>query len=150
MASKEGDIADELRVLLGPLHRALSREAEVAEPVASLTRAQAEILRALAEGGAQTVTQLAARLALARPTVSNLVKVLVDKSMVTRELSQKDARSTLLKISPDAQTMVEDAGRDRLQALQQALGELDVEELQVLDDSLPVFRRLLSVLQSEN
>lgn len=147
MTSRQYATAEELRKLLGPLHRALSKRAKVEVPIPSLTRAQAEVLRTLAEEGPLTSTQIGERLALARPTVSNLIKALEQQDMVIREPLPEDARSSLLDAAPQAKENVQELGRARLQVLQDAVEQLDHAERQALSDALPVLRRLLRFLQ---
>lgn len=147
MRNPDTRTAQDLRMLLGPLHRAVTRAAPAPEPVASFSPAQLELLRTVAEFGPLTTTQIAARLSLARSTVSNLVKTLTQAQMLTRELSQTDFRAALIDLSPEARRNLDSAGLGRLAVLQEAIDRLPEGEREILDSALPVLNRVLESLQ---
>lgn len=137
-------------MLLGPLRRAISRVAPDSEHIAALSEAQAELLRTVAEFGPLTTTQLAARMSLARPTVSNLVKTLTQMELLTRELSPDDFRAVLIDISATARQLLDDASLNRVAVLQRAIDRLPEKDRAILVSALPVLKQVLGSLQLES
>jgi len=146
----------ELRSLLAPLRRAVFRATPpgtvrvVAPDGAPLSEAQGELLRALSRTGPSTTTQLADRLHVARSTVSNLVKPLVEAGLVTRALSTADLRSALLDLSGPARAALVEADRGRSAVLQKAIDALDVTDRAALEAALPALARLLEQLRAQD
>lgn len=150
MPDSKGQTGRELRRLLGPLRRAVVRAAPVLEPDGALSGAQVELLRTVAHTGPLTTTELANRLHLARPTVSNLVKPLAHSGMLTRELSRTDLRAVIIDITPRARARIAatDASRDAV--LQHAIDQLTPSDRSTLDAALPVLARLLERIRADS
>lgn len=139
----------ELRKLLGPLRRAVTRAVPAPEHALALSEAQIELLRCLAHTSPQTTTELAARLHLARPTVSNLVKGLSRNGMVVRELSPVDARAVLIQLSARSRAELADADVHRDATLQRAIDDLDDDDRAAIERALPALARLLERLRED-
>lgn len=139
----------ELRRLLGPLRRAVSRAASASVGAPTLTEAQVELLRTVARFGPLTTTELAGRLHAARPTVSNLVKALARAGMLDREPSPTDSRAILIQISARARNVLAEADVNRAAFLQQAIEQLSDADRTILDAALPVLARLLEQLDEK-
>lgn len=133
----------ELRGLLGPLRRAVTRAASIGEQSPTLSEAQVELLHTVARFGPLTTTELAARLHAARPTVSNLVKTLAQAGLLERELSPLDSRSVLIRLSPKAGRVLSDADAERAAVLQRAIDRLSDADQSALAAALPALARLL-------
>ena len=147
MPTHETSTAHDLRLLLAPLHRAVARAGAPSSEVASFSPAQLELLRLVGDTGPTTTTQIAARLSLARPTVSNLVKNLTQADMLTRELSPTDYRSVLIDLSPSGRQRLEAASEQRLAVLQEAIDTLTDDQRANLVAALPALRHVLHHLQ---
>lgn len=92
---------------LGKIGLALRHKGWEAGAEQGLTPTQAQIL-ALVDQAPRRPSEIADRLALKRPTVSNSVAALVDKGLVEKRVDPEDARATLLHVTR--------AGRRRAQA----------------------------------
>jgi DNA-binding MarR family transcriptional regulator len=66
-----------------------------------LSPTQGEILAVLSTTGEMRTSQLARRLALSTPTVSISVRALVEKSLVEKAPDDRDARTSLLKLTAE-------------------------------------------------
>jgi DNA-binding MarR family transcriptional regulator len=117
------DHLDHEVLTLARLARLLERAcARACEP--PVTLAQYRLL-AMIDDGAHRASDLAGRLALAKPTVSATVDTLVERGFVSRATAPDDRRATRLSVTPDGQAALrstEAAMRDRLDDL---LGRVD-------------------------
>ncbi|HEY0186424.1 MAG TPA: MarR family transcriptional regulator [Cellulomonas sp.] len=148
MSQRRADTGRELRRLLGPLRRAVTRAVPAEEGTITLSEAQAELLRTVGRAGPLTTTALAARLHLARPTVSNLVTTLTQAGLLTREASAADLRAVLIEVTPLARQRIAAADDGRDAALQHALDGLDAADRAAIDAVLPALGRLLDRLRT--
>jgi len=139
----------ELRRLLGPLRRAVTRASAPPRSADRLSEAQVEVLRTLLHSGPTSTADLAARLRLARPTVSNLVTTLAQADLVRRELSATDARRVMLTISPEAERLLSAGEARRAAALQRAVDRLPAPDRATLEAALPVLAELLRLLTED-
>lgn len=104
--------------------RSIAQVARVVEAsLGGLTLSAYRILSLVAEGNERS-SQIAGRLALARPTISNAVDQLVDRGFLARAASPQDRRAVILTIT--------DAGR-------MAIAEADAAIAERLS---PIFKRL--------
>lgn len=115
----------------------------------SLSDAQIELLRALEADGQMTTTELATRLGIARSTVSNLVKGLASRGLISREMSDADYRSVLIGLSQQARVELTASDGARSAKLQQALEQLSDEERRAVALALPALEKLVPLLRSE-
>lgn len=95
-------ILDDLRRVVRTL-RESSREAEQRLGVSG---AQLFVLRCLAEGGPLSINQLAARTRTHQSTVSMVVKRLVERDYVKRDVSSEDARRIELRLTKRGQALL--------------------------------------------
>jgi DNA-binding MarR family transcriptional regulator len=84
------------KVGLAMKHQAWRQAAEE-----GLSPTQGEILAVLSTAGAMRTSQLARRLALSTPTVSISVRTLVEKNLVEKSPDDRDARTSLLRLTPE-------------------------------------------------
>jgi DNA-binding MarR family transcriptional regulator len=138
-----------LRRLLGPLRRAVARVVPTPEHAASLSDAQVELLRALEHGGPLTTTEVAARLQISRPTVSNLVKALHRQGMVSRELAPGDFRSTLISLSPEAREELARSDGERAMTFQRTIDRLPAADRAAISQAIPALEHLLALLRQD-
>ena len=91
MVDATDEMGESLMRLLPPLRRAIVQAVRAAEGLPELPEAQVLMLRTLETSGPVTPGQLADELHLARPTVSNLVRELVNNGLLDRNPSEQDA-----------------------------------------------------------
>lgn len=106
----------------------------------SLTHARA--LRVLAEEGPLPVNQLAARTETTGAAATQLVNGLADAGYVTRERPAQDKRSVVVALTSEGRRRHEEREQVLSDALDEALGHVDVAALDVATD---VLRRLVAI-----
>ncbi len=89
---------------------------------------------------------LAAHLNLARSTVSNLIKAMVDAGLVERSVSSDDLRGAALAASPKALRLLSDYDAASSKVLSDAFDELTEDSRRTLDAALPAFVALAAIL----
>lgn len=130
---------------LGPLRRTLLRRARTAADLPDLSEAQIELLRTLAAAGPLAPSELAARLRLARSTVSNLLRTLTADEFVQRR-DGADRRTVLVAVAPRATEALGryDAAAETLLGV--ALERLAPADRAALAVAAPVLARLTGAL----
>lgn len=91
----------EQRIATG-LHKlglAMKQQAWLRANEDGLSPTQAQILAALAAGGAQTGTELSRQLGVTLPTVSDSVRVLVEKALVAKKPDPRHPRASLIELT---------------------------------------------------
>lgn len=106
----------------------------------SLTHARA--LRVLAEEGPLPVNQLAARTETTGAAATQLVNGLADAGYVTRERPVQDKRSVVVALTLEGRRRHDEREQVLSDALDEALGHVDVAALDVATD---VLRRLVAI-----
>jgi DNA-binding MarR family transcriptional regulator len=92
--------------------------------------------------------QIAEALQLARPTVSNLIRVMTAHGLVRRWRSDTDGRVVLLSLSAGAEAMMESVQRRRAQAFARAVAELPDSTRDQLAAALPALGQLQRAMES--
>ena len=92
--------------------------------------------------------QIADALQLARPTVSNLIRVMTADGLVRRWRSDTDGRAVLLSLSPEAEAMMATVRRRRAAAFTRALAQLPDAAREQLAAALPALGQLQLSLES--
>ncbi|MDP4200139.1 MAG: MarR family transcriptional regulator [Bacteroidota bacterium] len=118
------DILNGFRVMV----HALQAGSRSSEEKHGITGAQLFVLEKLREARSLTVSELAARTHTHQSTVSVVVSKLVEKGLVARERSEKDARVQMLSITTRGREVLRrtpETVQDRLVA---AIGELTESE----------------------
>src|SRR5438309_1202003 len=105
----------ELVMYAARLVRVIGRAAAVDSPVAQ-TAVTLRLLSQLDELGPVSITELARADRTTQPTISNAVRALEDRGLVTRTANAQDARSSTLALT--------DAGRDELAAVRARHAEI--------------------------
>jgi DNA-binding MarR family transcriptional regulator len=137
-------VAAELRLVVGRLARKLRDHAP-----SGLTPTQLSALANIDEFGPLRLTALAAREAIAPPTASRAVDGLVGQGLVTREPDPEDARSTILRVSPQGDEFLAGWRQSRDALLASRLAALDPSDISRLAETLPLLRALLDSLTAE-
>ena len=88
---------------------------------ADLTLPQYRVL-GLLSGGDERATELAARLAVTKPTLTALIDGLVERGLVVRETSDGDRRAVRLSITPAGRAAASAAGASLRAVLDDVLG----------------------------
>jgi DNA-binding MarR family transcriptional regulator len=133
--------------LLSGLRRALRQRVGRVGDTAGLSDAQRELVRTVSRRPGIRVGEAAGELRLAANTVSTLVTSLCAAGWLIRETDPGDARSALLRLTPEAEARV-GAWRDRrLAALSAALAALPAPDRERIERALPALRRTLDLLE---
>ncbi|MBY4126832.1 MarR family transcriptional regulator [Rhodococcus fascians] len=138
--------AIELGRQLGPLRRALLRATREAAQLPDIPDSHIEVMRALVGEPSMSPGSLAAHLNLARSTVSNLIKAMVDAELVERSVSPDDMRAATLTASPRAIRLLAEYDAISSQVLSDALDELTPDSLRALSAASPILAELTSIL----
>ena len=111
-----------------------------------LPEAQVAALHTLRASSSMTPAELAERLGLARPTVSNLLRDLEAAGHVTRARSEVDRRSVILTITEQARDVQDAFHRGRGEVVTSAWAALDETDRTALAAAAPSLRRLADLL----
>jgi DNA-binding MarR family transcriptional regulator len=126
--------------------RAVSRATVAAiratQGLPSLPEAQVAVLLTLRSSPSMTPAELAQRLSLARPTVSNLLRDLEAAGHVTRARSEVDRRSVILTITERARGVQDAFQVGRGEVVESAWAALDDSDRSALAAATPSLRRL--------
>lgn len=120
------------RIAMG-LHKiglAMKQQAWLQASEEGVSATQGQIVAVLAIHGAMTGTELSERLALTLPTISDSVRVLVEKGLVARSPDPRHPRATLLSLSERGADLGARA-RSWPEFMAGAVGELGPEEQRV-------------------
>lgn len=134
-------VARKLSDRIGPFRRALLRTSREVADLPDLPDAQVEVMRALT-GSTTTPSALAARLGLARSTVSNLVSAMESVGLVERRLAAGDGRRTELRLTALAEERLAAYDEASTAVLVEALGRLAPEDRTALAAALPALEHL--------
>ncbi|BAK36579.1 putative MarR family transcriptional regulator [Microlunatus phosphovorus NM-1] len=136
-------VADAVRAV----NRATVAATRAQQGLPALPEAQVAVLHTLRAHPSVTPAELAQRLDLARPTVSNLLRDLEAAGLVARERSASDRRSVLLTITERARQVQDAFHRGRAEVLSSVWAELDQSDRSALTAATPALRRLADLLR---
>ncbi|MFM1653322.1 MarR family winged helix-turn-helix transcriptional regulator [Brevibacillus sp. B_LB10_24] len=108
-----------------------------------LSGSQVYILEILDEEGAKKGTELAERLEISLPAITNLANKLVKKGYIVRQVPESDRRVTLLQITPLGSQVLERINQKYLALTNTLWAGFSAEEL---DDLLKYYRRMVDNL----
>ena len=128
--------------------RATVAATRAAKGLPALPEAQVAVLHTLRDSPALTPAELAQRLDLARPTVSNLLRDLDAAGYLVREPSEIDRRSITVTITEQARDVQDAFQRGRVEVVTGAWAALTESDRAALIDATPALRRLADVLHS--
>lgn len=99
---------------------------------AGVTETQWRVIRTLADVDASAMSDLADRCAILQPSMTRIVKHLVDAGYINRKIDDTDQRRSLLSITPKGRSLVDDLA-PRIAAIYEdidrRLGELGLESV---------------------
>ena len=134
--------------LIGPLRRAVLKKVRHAASLPDLPEAQIELLRVIAENGAMTPSEVAARLRVAPSTISNLVRTMHVSGLVERIPSHTDLRTVTLMPSATARDLLDRYDHTSAIIIKKAADQLTADQRLQLERAIPLLRALLTVLES--
>ena len=135
-------LADTVRMV----SRATVSATRAAEGLPALPEAQVAVLHTLRASPALTPAELAQRLDLARPTVSNLLRDLDAAGYLVREPSEVDRRSITVTITEQAREVQDAFQRGRVEVVTAAWAALADSDRTALVAATPALRRLADLL----
>src|SRR5687768_14347490 len=100
LRSMSDDLPQRIAVGLTKIGLALRQQSWQEAGGRGMSPTQGQILATLAGGAALRPGEVAARLAISAPTVSDSVRVLEGKGLLERVADPRDARATLLRLTP--------------------------------------------------
>lgn len=115
--------AEQLAHLVPAVWRTI-RRASRSERQLPASEAQVTILRLAVEHGGVTPAQLADVLHVARPTVSNLLKGLIQDGLVERLMHKNDARQVTIAPTERGRSILQTFRQERTRVLRQALEDV--------------------------
>ncbi|MFB2554395.1 MarR family winged helix-turn-helix transcriptional regulator [Herbiconiux liangxiaofengii] len=138
--------ASELGRQLGPLRRSVTQATRAEEALPDLPEAHIEVLRLLGDQPDLSTTQIAGRLRLARPTVSNLLSSMVRSDLVELVRQSTDRRLVTVRRTPRAVELLAryDVTSERI--IDEALARLSSRDRSALEKAVPAMERLIEVL----
>ncbi|MBY4384900.1 MarR family transcriptional regulator [Rhodococcus fascians] len=139
-------IATELGRQLGPLRRSLLRATRDVAQLPDIADSHIEVMRALAAEPSMSPGRLATRLNLARSTVSNLIRAMVDAGLVERSITAGDLRGATLTASPKAVKLLAEYDAASSRVLADALDELSRHNREAIAAALPALAEITSIL----
>lgn len=137
------EAAAELSHLVSALWKLMVR-ATPAHASMPVLESQVSILRTLVAAGPMAPAAVADELRLARSTVSNLVRDLVDDGLIERRPSESDRRSVLLAPTVHGEAVLQRFREERVRVVDAALAAVPPQEMDRLSAALPALETLLS------
>lgn len=78
-----------------------------------ITEQQWRVLRVLAEAGPLEATELASRASILPPSLTRMIKAMVQRKFINRSKVKEDGRRAVLAISPAGVALIEDLAPER-------------------------------------
>jgi DNA-binding MarR family transcriptional regulator len=143
-------LAERLSDTLGGVHRTMRRRVRHSMPGEPLRGSQAELLRLVDLDPGIGVSRAARALHLADNSVSSLVNQLVSTGMLRRDTDPDDRRAARLFLTPVAQRRLRDWENRRARVMTTEIARLTPAERAVLNDAIPVLRRLATLIAASD
>ncbi|GIE36369.1 MarR family transcriptional regulator [Actinoplanes italicus] len=138
--------AARLAAVISPLRRTLLSAARDAEHLPEIPDAQIEIIRALPRDTASSPGELAGRLGLSRPTVSNLLTAMEANGLVERRPRPGNRRHVEVVVTAKALDLFDRFDRAGGDLVSAAAATLTPEDREALTAALPALERLRDAL----
>lgn len=103
-----------------------------------ITMAQAKVLYVVMAAGELRMSELAARLGIGSSSASGLADRLVDLGLLRRHDDPADRRQVVVTATPEAEALLERFRELNQRQLRELLGQLDANELDLIDRALDV------------
>lgn len=139
-----------LAAVISPLRRTLLSAARAAEQLPEIPDAQIEIIRALPPGTVVAPSELADRLGLSRPTVSNLLTAMEASGLVERRPGSGDRRRVAIATTARAHDLFARFDQTSGALVDAAAAALTPEDRTALATALPALERLREALQQRH
>jgi DNA-binding MarR family transcriptional regulator len=111
-------------------------------------RGQVRIMHLLAKGESMTMNDLAQKLDVSRPTVTGIVRGLVEQGYVDRTSDDEDWRVVWISITDAGREALTQHWNALLKRMSGWLSELDDDEFQQMVDAIPAFKALSRILDA--
>ncbi|GAA1388520.1 MarR family winged helix-turn-helix transcriptional regulator [Catellatospora chokoriensis] len=138
-----------LAAVISPLRRTLLAAARAAEDLPEIPDAQIEIIRALPAGTATTPGELATRLGMSRPTVSNLLRTMETAGLIARSQRTDDRRHVTVAASAKALDLFDRFDRASARLIATAAATLPAGDRAALAAAVPALERLRAALAAQ-
>ncbi|MER1941365.1 MarR family transcriptional regulator [Castellaniella sp. FW104-16D08] len=112
--------------------------------------AQARVLSQISQLGPSRVGDLARAEHCSQPTMTTLVKRLLQQSLVRRVPDPSDARAGLVSLTPAGQHMLDDLRRERARVMGALIAQLAPAQRQGLDTTLQTLEGLLDAAYTDS
>jgi DNA-binding MarR family transcriptional regulator len=139
MARTNAGLASALRVSVMRLSRRLRNERDASD---DLSANQLAVLGTLWRSGPLTIGELATEEKVQPPSMTRTVTSLLERSLVKREVSEKDRRVVVISITSEGTSVIEESRRRKEVWLAQRLVELTPAQRQILRDAAPILEML--------
>ncbi len=106
---------------------------------------QFKLLMVLTKRGRLTMQELATALGVAPPSVTGMIRRLLEQGYVKRVRDESDWRTVWVELTEQGREAVTRHHRERVAALRQRIEQLDSEEREKLRDAIPVLSHLLEL-----
>jgi DNA-binding MarR family transcriptional regulator len=113
---------------------------------AGITPHHFEIIRLLEKEGKLHVAEIGDRLQIARAQMTKLIDKLVDLKLVERQTDVADRRIAIITLSTHGKAVLEEHKTSIMNAIRETMGQLSVEDLKDLSDTLRKLQDTLSKL----
>lgn len=138
--------AARLAAVISPLRRALLAATRAEAALPELAEAQIDVIRALPRGTSSGPAEIADRLRLSRPTVSNLLGTMEAEGLVDRAPDPSDGRRVTVRASARALDLFDRFDAANAALVTRATAALDDADRAALGRALPALERLCAVL----
>lgn len=136
--------AARLRLLIVRLHRQLAQAGDPRD----LTFAQVSALARIEEHGPLRLGELATRERVAAPSMTRTIAPLAASGLVRREPDPQDGRSCLVTVTPAGGDFLARLRRESTETLARRICQLTPQEIDILNNAVPVLERLLNSAQA--
>lgn len=130
---------DRLLLAVARLHRWASRHAQLPAPAAQL-----RLLSLLSDLGPSRIGDLAQADNSSQPTMTTQVQRLEALGLVERSADSRDARATLVSMTDQGRSVLDEARQARAEVVEPLLEGLTQDELDTLDSALEILERSLA------
>lgn len=142
-------LAGQLLSIMPRLMHTLKRDRQLREADQDLSsrlagrRGQYHLLSALRDHGRMSLQQVAERLDVSPPTVSEMARSLTDEGLLARDRDPSDARIVWVSLTPKGVSLV-DAERERWrEVFLERFETLGADDQRRIEDAIPALERLL-------
>ena len=145
--SEVSTVTEEILISLRRVIRAIDQHSRHLATTYGLTGPQAVILSELVREGELTGSQLASRVSLSQATITDILKRLESRNLITRKQDDSDKRRQLIKPTLEAEGLVKQSPPLLQERFEKRLGDLkDWEKMQLLSS----LQRIAEMMNAED